>query len=174
MNVLIVYGTTEGQTRKVAEFLCSEAKKLGHRVDIADATNHPPLPNGYDVVLIGASFHMGKYQSAIAHYVKQNVETLNKMTSGLFSLSLAVVSKDEASMKELEEHTRKFLNETGWKPVDIEQVAGALLYTHYDFFKKMMMRMIAKHEGRSTDTSSDYEYTDWMAVKGFLERMLKV
>ena len=30
------------------------------------------------------------------------------------------------------------------------------------------MKMISKKEGRTTDTSKDYEYTDWDAVKKFI------
>jgi len=29
------------------------------------------------------------------------------------------------------------------------------------------MKMIARREGRSTDTANDYEYTDWDAAKKF-------
>jgi menaquinone-dependent protoporphyrinogen oxidase len=54
------------------------------------------------------------------------------------------------------------------------QIAGALKYTQYDFFKRLIMKMIAKREGQTTDTSKDYEYTDWNAVKKFtLEFALK-
>jgi len=31
------------------------------------------------------------------------------------------------------------------------------------------MKMIAKREGRTTDTSKDYEYTDWNAVREFVK-----
>jgi menaquinone-dependent protoporphyrinogen oxidase len=43
-----------------------------------------------------------------------------------------------------------------------------LKYTQYDFFKRLIMKMISKREGRTTDTSQDYEYTDWNAVKKFV------
>ncbi len=56
MKVLIVYGTTEGQTRKIASFLKDETEKLGHQVTLTDSTNNPPLPVGYDVVLINRCF----------------------------------------------------------------------------------------------------------------------
>ena len=173
MNILIVFGTTEGQTRKVAQFLKTEAEKHGHRADIADATDNPPPPDNYDVVLIGASLHMHKYQSSVFHYIKENAETLNKLTSGFFSVCLAALGTDDESLKELNEITAAFLKDTGWKPVDIEQVPGALRYSKYDFLKKMIMRMIAKKGGKDTDTSGDYEYTDWPKVKAFLERMIK-
>jgi len=172
MNILIVYGSTEGQTRKIAGYLKTEAEKSGHQVTLVDSTNHPPGPEGFDVVLIGASLHMHKYQTAVLHYIKENAEALNKITSGFFSVSLAAASSEDESLKELDKITNDFLKETGWKPIDTEQVKGALLFTKYDFFKKLVMRMIAKRSGE-TDTTDDHEYTDWAKVKAFLDRMLK-
>jgi menaquinone-dependent protoporphyrinogen oxidase len=46
-------------------------------------------------------------------------------------------------------------------------VAGALPYTRYNFLIRFMMRRIVKTEGGDTDTSRDYEYTDWAAVDRF-------
>ena len=174
MKVLIIYGSTEGQTRKIANFLKDETEKLGHQVNLTDSTDNPAIsPSGYDVVLVGASVHMHKYQSAVVHYIKTHIEALNKMVSGFFSVSMSAASDDAESKKELGDITATFLKETGWRPAQIEQVAGALLYTKYDFFKKLIMRMIAKRHGENTDTSGDYEYTDWSKLKVFLEKMLK-
>jgi menaquinone-dependent protoporphyrinogen oxidase len=53
----------------------------------------------------------------------------------------------------------------------VEQVAGALRYTQYDFFKKFTLRMIAKRAGGSTDTSHDTEYTDWKQVNEILMKL---
>ena len=50
------------------------------------------------------------------------------------------------------------------------QIAGALKYTQYDFFKRIIMKMISKKEGRTTNTSQDYEYTNWNLVKEFVNR----
>ena len=37
MNVLIAYGTTEGQTRKVAERVAKDVSDRGHSVELHDA-----------------------------------------------------------------------------------------------------------------------------------------
>ena len=46
-------------------------------------------------------------------------------------------------------------------------MAGALPYTRYNFLVRFVMRRISKAEGGDTDTSRDYEYTDWAAVDRF-------
>lgn len=52
------------------------------------------------------------------------------------------------------------------------QIAGALNYAEYDYFKRLLMKMIAKKEGRATDTSLDYEYTDWEEVTIFTNKFI--
>ena len=50
---------------------------------------------------------------------------------------------------------------------------GALLYTHYGFIKRLIMKKIAGDKGSlDTDTSRDYVYTEWDGVKRFAEDFL--
>jgi menaquinone-dependent protoporphyrinogen oxidase len=49
----------------------------------------------------------------------------------------------------------------------VKIAAGALLYTHYNFFIRWMMKRIVATAGGDTDTSRDYEYTDWNDVRAF-------
>ena len=66
------------------------------------------------------------------------------------------------------------MQQTGWRPRKIGRFAGALLYTQYGFFKRWIMRRIARDKGSpDTDTSRDYVYTDWESVKGFAEEFLE-
>lgn len=175
MKLLIVYGTSEGQTRKIAEFLQKEAEKAGIYAALCDATCNPINPEGYDGVMIGASMHMHKYQAAIEYYVKTHMATLNDMPSAFFSVSLSALSKDydKESYQELTDLTDRFLIDTGWKPESTAFIAGALRYTQYDFFKKFIMRQIAKRGKGDTDTSHDHEYTDWNQVRSFLNDFMK-
>lgn len=173
MKLLIVYGTTEGQTRKICEYMRNKAKGDGHDVTIVDSTGPDIDPSGFNAVIIGGSLHAEKYQSSVRHYVEEHHKTLNKMPTGFLSVSLTAVHDDHESQQELEDITEKFLEQTGWKPTFVEQVAGALRYTKYNFWKKFIMRMIAKKNDGSTDTSTDTEYTDWNQVKWFLGQIEK-
>ncbi|MEQ5792474.1 hypothetical protein J4E06_15515 [Muricauda sp. NFXS6] len=168
MKILIVYGTSEGQTRKIARFMEEVLQGGDHKVVIADATEEPPSPDGFEAVLIGASVHMQKYQSAVSNYVMRHLDILNKKHSAFFSVSMAIASNIEEEHEEIKKMTLDFLERTGWNPGEVQYFAGALKYTQYDYFKKLIMRMIAKKEGGSTDTSRDHEYTDWNNVKTFV------
>jgi menaquinone-dependent protoporphyrinogen oxidase len=167
MKILIVYETTEGQTRKISHFMEAILKDYGHDVTVTDASETPPAPSSYDAVIIGASVHINKYQSAVLHYITQHIEALNKIPGAFFSVCLAVASEIDEEHKEAAKVTNYFLEHIGWKPLMTAQIAGALKYTQYDFFTRLVMKRIARREGRATDTSKDYEYTDWDAVREF-------
>lgn len=167
MKLLIVYGTTEGQTRKISQYMEEVLTKENHSVTVCDASQDPPAPNAFDAVLIGASIHISKYQSPVTHYIQHHVAQLNKMPGAFFSVCMAVASEHEEEHIAARKITDDYLDQTGWKPVMVTQVAGALKYTQYDFFKRLIMKYIAKKEGGTTDTSRDHEFTDWNAVKKF-------
>jgi len=54
-----------------------------------------------------------------------------------------------------------FLADTGWHPLITKAVAGALTYSKYNFVLRRIMKWISRNEGGDTDTSRDYDYTDW-------------
>lgn len=168
MKILIIYGTSEGQTRKIARFMEDILQDENHKVVIADATEEPPNPSDFDATLIGGSIHMHKYQSSIYNYIMENINELNNKPSAFFSVCLAVASDIDEEHQEAHDIAEKFLKQTGWKARAISHIAGALKYTQYDYFKRLIMRMIAKKQGGDTDTSQDHEYTDWNAVKAFV------
>ena len=60
-----------------------------------------------------------------------------------------------------------FVAETGWKPSRTFPVAGALSYSKYNPLVRFIMKRIARKEGAPTDTSRDYELTNWPAVDRF-------
>jgi menaquinone-dependent protoporphyrinogen oxidase len=65
--------------------------------------------------------------------------------------------------------TDQFFAETGWHPQYVKPVAGALLYTQYNVLIRFVMKHIAKASGGDTDTSRNYDYTDWPALDRFVE-----
>jgi menaquinone-dependent protoporphyrinogen oxidase len=48
-------------------------------------------------------------------------------------------------------------------------VAGALPYTRYNWLKRWVMKRIVAKAGGDTDTTRDYEYTNWEELRAFSE-----
>jgi menaquinone-dependent protoporphyrinogen oxidase len=172
--ILVAYATTEGHTRKVAEFIAERLRIRGHRVDLVDVATATALDvsAAYQAAFIGGSVHQHKHQSALMHFVKSNRDWLGALPVALFSVSLAMATHDMDGRLEAQRMANEFVDESGLKPLITRCVAGALKYTQYDYFKRLIMRMISKQQGRSTDTSQDIEYTNWDDVEAFVDEFL--
>ena len=164
MDLLILYGTIEGHTEKIARFLARAAVEHHIRPTLSDAASTPSL-RSYDAVIIAASIHAGQYKNDIVDFVKEHSDQLNAVPSVFYSVGLSIVSGDQKVVAQLHEMTALFLEVMKWKPIVVEQIGGALQYSKYGFFKKLLIRSIMKKAGGDTDTSRDYEYTDWEALK---------
>ncbi|MBA3826408.1 MAG: protoporphyrinogen oxidase [Ktedonobacterales bacterium] len=175
-RILVLYGSTESQTAKIAEFLATVLKQHGQTVSVVDSEFIPGsfTLNDYDVALIGASMHAGGFQRAVQNFVGQQQASLNQMPSAFFSVSLTAAYPTPEGRSQLDSHLERFFAETGWHPQQVVNFAGALAYSQYHGLKRWAMLRIAHDVHAPTDTSHDYEYTDWEAVTRFAEAMLAV
>ncbi|WP_049920256.1 flavodoxin domain-containing protein [Halobiforma nitratireducens] len=168
-RVLVAYGSSEGQTAAVAERIGEILETEG-----CDATlvhlQHPPSPLEpavYDGVVVGASVHAGSHQRYVESFVRSHRETLNRRPTAFVSVSLSAASDDAERRGTADELLDGFLEKTDWDPDGTLSVAGALKYSEYGLFTRLLMRRLGGKERGDTDTSRDYEYTDWEAVESF-------
>ncbi len=169
-RVLIVYGTTEGQTAKIAQHIGDAIARLGHDVIVRHAPEADDAEvAGHDAVVVGGSLHEGRYQRAVRDFVERHGARLASVPSAFFCVSLAAASRDADERAEPVRVARELAARGGWTPATIASFAGALKYTQYSWLKRMLMKHIAAKEGGETDTSRDFEYTDWDEVTRFAE-----
>lgn len=166
-RLLILYGTTDGHTGKVARFLADQLYAQGADVDLLEAGTADPDPRDYTAVIVAASVHAGGYQKTVVRWVRAHAYALSCTPSAFVSVCLGVLQNDPKVDRNLAGITDRFAAQTGWAPTCVKRVAGALLYTRYGWLKRMAMRQIVKKAGGSTDTSRDHEYTDWAELREF-------
>lgn len=171
---LILYGTTEGHTQKVAGHIAEVIRGHGSRVELidCDAWQGQLRRGDYRGVILGGSIHGGTHQSALRRFVRHNREVLNQTPSAFFSVSIHAALPDEANQQEARRYVDRFLEETGWEPDETWCVAGALRFTRYDYFKRLVMRMIARRGGYDVEATKDFEYTDWGKLTVWVEIFL--
>ena len=168
-GILVIYGTTDGHTRKVAHRMADMIAEQGIPVITREARRARDLKAGdFEAVIIAASLHARGYQRGVKHWIERNVEALRSRPTMFVSVCLAILEKDPAARHEASAIAEHFVMEHGWKPSEIQVIAGALAYTRYGWLKRMIMRRIAARAGGDVDTSRDHEYTDWNAVQGFV------
>jgi menaquinone-dependent protoporphyrinogen oxidase len=173
-RILVLYGTTDGHTAKIAARLGETFREAGCDVTVAHAGSvvTAAWPERYDGVVVAASVHIGSYQRPVRRWVEAHAEQLSRMPSAFLSVCLGILEHRPEVDRELQDMMQRFLRRTGWRPTVVKPVAGAVPYTRYGWFKKWMMRrMVAKVSG-DTDTTRDYEYTDWEDLRTFAQDLL--
>src|SRR5687768_3388418 len=113
MSVLILYGTTEGHTRSVAEALARSLRLSDDRVHVIDAAGGDPNPSSYSAVIVAASVHAGGYQAAVQRWVRRHSTALAARPTAFVSVCLAILQKsDPKVMADLDEIVKRFCDKT--------------------------------------------------------------
>jgi len=167
--ILIAFGSSEGQTRKIAEFMAEVLFDAGYHADLVDtaAPQSDVVQPVYAAALIGGPVHAGRHPASLARFVAANREWLATVPVAFFSVSLTAAHRDVHSRAETRRMMDEFLGASGLEPARAVCFAGALRYSRYGWFKRLLMRRIARKEGGDTDTARDHEYTDWRAIRQF-------
>lgn len=175
MRIATIYGSNYGQAERIIRRIGGVLELAGHEVTVAKADR---LPSGFalddfDAALVGASIIMGRYQSYIRKFVRRHADLLNDCRSVFVSVNGHSPESDAAWRQTARGYVDKFLEQSGWRPAHIATFAGALRFTQYGPVTKWMMKQISKRTGGPTDTSRDYESTDWAAVDRFARQLVE-
>ena len=173
MNVLIVYGTTEGQTRKIAEWTATHVRERGHQVELRESA---ALISDLDLetlhaFIIAASVHQQYHQDTVTNFVIAHHKLLNARPSAFISVSLSAVLEDGGT--EAQRYVDHFVSITRWQPRMTLLLGGALRFTEYDYFQEQIVKFIVMKRGGAASTERDHEFTDWNALAGFVEGFLE-
>jgi menaquinone-dependent protoporphyrinogen oxidase len=180
-RVGVFYATREGHTQQIAERIAADLRNFGFDVDQFDVRRPIPFSlEHYSAAVLAASAHGGNHEAEMIRFVKDHRPELESMTTAFLSVTLseAGVERPDATpaeharfVQDVDAMLTKFFTETKWTPNLVKPVAGALLYSHYNFLLRLVMRSIAKKSGGATDTSRDYDYTDWVGLDQFVEEL---
>ena len=183
MRAAVFYATREGQTRRIADRVATDLRARGVDVDIHNVkTLGAPVDwSLYGPVVVAASVHIGHHEKEMVAFVRQYRGELTRLRAAFLSVTLseagaedvrATAERRRQSAADVQRMIEVFVRETGWQPAHVLPVAGALAYSQYNFLIKFVMRRIARKAGAPTDTSRDYELTDWSAVDRFVGELV--
>lgn len=173
-RILIVYSTTYGYTAKVAAFIAGVVQEQGHRPEVIPVSQLPPAPalDAYDAVIVGGSVIAAHHQAALRRFVRRHRARLARRPTAFFSVSGAAAGRRPCDQADARRFAHRFLQQTGWSPGQIALVAGAVRYRQYNWLTRWIMQLSMWRQGGDTDPARDYEYTDWPALRMFVEGFL--
>ncbi len=184
LRVGIFFATRDGHTKRIAEHIARDLRGRGFDVDVLDVRRALPfsLPS-YDAAILAASVHNGNHEAEMVEFVKHHRAELERMPTAFLSVTLSEAGAEniestpaehEQFVQDVNQMLDRFFQQTEWRPTRVKPVAGALLYTRYNFLLRLIMKRIAKKAGSDTDTSHDYDYTDWVALDHFISEFEEI
>ena len=172
MKILVIYGTIEGHTGKIARFLADELQAAGHEValvDTADKTTNVSF-EGVDKTILAASVHERKHPKLFEMLLAAERNKLAAQDTLFLSVSLMAAFPD--TREEAQEFVTEMKMRTGFTPGAEALVAGAVKMSSYDYFSTQVLRHVVLRGGKYDLKEGDHEFTDWEALKATLSDFL--
>ncbi len=170
-KTLIIYSTTDGQTKNI----CKRIKKISKNIENIKIISLTKISdenlNFYEEIIIGASIRYGKHNSKVYSFIELNKNILKSKKTAFFSVNV-VARKLEKNSPDTNPYMKNFLKKTDWRPDRLAVFAGKVDYPNYSFFNKLVIRLIMYLTKGPTDTSKSYEFTDWRKVDEFAKNSI--
>jgi menaquinone-dependent protoporphyrinogen oxidase len=171
-TALVLYASTHGHTGRIAARVGDVLRDTGRDVRVVDVQKSARVdPADFDLVVVGASVHMGHHQADVVTWLRANRAALAAVPVALFSVSLTAADDGDEARAATREYTDELLEQTGLDPLRTVAFGGALQYREYNLPTRVLLRLIARRKGLATDASVDADYTDWDAVEAFAREL---
>ncbi|MEO0435926.1 MAG: menaquinone-dependent protoporphyrinogen IX dehydrogenase [Pseudomonadota bacterium] len=166
-NILIIYSTTDGHTKKICSTIRTHLIAKGDDVKLVSVTSaNTEELESFDKLIVGASIRYGKHSKQVRSFVSENKNVLDSKPNAFFSVNV-VARKPEKNTPDTNPYIGKFLEQVPWRPQHLGVFAGVINYQIYGFFDRLMIRFIMWMTKGPTDLSSNVEFTDWTRVDEF-------
>lgn len=167
-RILVLYGTSAGHTEKVSTIIANTLTELGCDVDVFQAGTVDPAITHYDGIIVAASIHGGRFQSAVVDAIRGHAAEIAAKPNALVQVCLSVLKTDDpAAIAGLDAMIRHLADDSGWNPATVKRVAGAMPYTKFNLLTRWVVKQLIGKSSGLADTSRDYVTTDWDDVKAF-------
>jgi len=173
MSTLIIYFSKYGQTEKISNRIAERLQEAGDTVKVADSNHVLAIesPDAFDRVILGSPLYVGRHAKQVAAFIERYRSVLSQKRTAFFSVS-ASAAGNEQQRGDAIRCMDEFLSECDFEPNLKTIFAGAIPYREYNWFIRMVMKLITGRAGGDTDTSKNYEYTNWIRVDEFADSMM--
>ncbi len=166
-NILILYSTTDGHTRKICQRLKQAIEQQTHQVTVVSIDDAATVDlNSFDKIVLGASIRYGKHHQQVYAFIKEKQHILDSKPNAFFTVNV-VARKADKNQPETNPYLKKFLSQISWQPKELAVFAGKINYKMYRFWDRQMIRLIMWITKGPTDPATDIEFTNWEQVDRF-------
>lgn len=165
-RILIVYGTSHGWTTRIVERMAEVFRGMG-MVPTLHRADHLPASldlRGFEGALLAGSVQYGRHQRSLEKFATRHGVELSRMPAAFLSVCGALAGSYPGGPADAAKYRELFAQRTGWRPAMTWSVPGRVAYTQYPYLLRQVMKLISWRTGRPTDTSRDWEFTDWAEV----------
>ncbi len=172
VNILVVYASTEGQTRRIAERIAIQVREAGHQAELRNCIDWQSNidVDSSDRVIVAGSVHEKRHQRPLEMFVMANLAHLQAKPNLFLSVSLSAAFEDGKA--EAQSYADAFFDYTGWTPAQTLLVAGALRYEEYDYFMEQIVDHVVLKDRDVAGQNGEREFTDWDAVSRTVDAFL--
>jgi menaquinone-dependent protoporphyrinogen oxidase len=173
VKILIVYGTTEGQTQIISERVAGQLREGGHDAELYDAARRPGDMDvgAFDKVIVAGSVHQKQHQRSLEIFVLSNLAQLKAKPTLFLSVSLSAAFADGRA--DAQRNIDEFFAYTGWRASQALPVAGALRYDQYDFFMEQIVEHVVLKDREVGGPKGDHEFTDWDGLSRSVDTFIR-
>lgn len=172
MEILIVYASRYGQTEKIASRVADVAEEEGARVRLLEVS---AVPRGivfamFDTVILAGGIAWGRHPRKLRRFIRRNRDALSQARTVL--LSVSGTAEFDSGRELAVAYVEKLYVESGWRAGSFVLFGGGVAFTRYGLFTRWVMRRQQRKNNRPTDTTRDYDYTQWDAVDAFARSLV--
>ncbi len=172
-NVLIVYSTTDGHTKKICQHLQSIIEQQ-HQVKLLSVAEAMDTDlSHFDKIILGASIRYGTHHPDVFAFIKKYQHILDSKPSAFFSVNL-VARKPIKSQPETNPYLKKFLKKIAWQPKQLAVFAGKIDYQNYSYIDRHVISLIMWMTKGPTSFDTNVEFTNWEEVGAFAQRIIQM
>jgi len=169
MPILILYASTDQQTKKIANVLKQHLEER-YRVTVCDFDAFEGDLMCFDRVVLGSRVRYSDYSKALYRFIKAHRDYFQSHPYTFFSVDLLSVNPHYRRV-ETNENLQRFLKKVAIPPQQIGVFAGKVDYRQYDFFHRWLMKLIVSFNPDIHVSGEVTEFTDWEEVEQFSKKI---
>jgi menaquinone-dependent protoporphyrinogen oxidase len=170
-RLLIAYSSIDGHTRHICERLLALTQTQGHTVTLLPIEQVGAAQlRAADKFVLGASIRYGRHRPQVLAFAHEHVAVLARLPSAFFTVNV-VARKPNRNRPDTNPYLRKFLRQVPWRPTELDVFAGRVDYPRMGPLDRLMIRFIMWLTHGPTDPKAVVEFTDWVRVAAFAERV---